>query len=82
MTVAGARLDHVVIVVSSLAEASRSFAAAGLTVTPGGRHDEIPTENALVAFADGSHLELLAHAMPPRATNCARYAPARAGSGT
>ena len=60
MTVAGARLDHVVIVVSSLAEASRSFAAAGFTVTPGGRHDAIPTENALVAFADGSYLELLA----------------------
>src|SRR5215472_18245097 len=60
MTVAGVRLDHVVVVVSSLAEATRSFAAAGFTVTPGGRHDAIPTENALVAFADGSYLELLA----------------------
>src|SRR5215471_9075151 len=54
------RLDHVVVVVSSLAEAARSFAAAGFTVTPGGRHDAIPTENALIAFADGSYLELLA----------------------
>ena len=55
-----ARLDHVVVVVSSLAEATTRFAAAGFTVTPGGRHDAIPTENALVAFADGSYLELLA----------------------
>ena len=60
MTAAGVRLDHVVVVVSSLAEATRSFAVAGFTVTPGGRHDAIPTENALVAFADGSYLELLA----------------------
>src|SRR5262245_25569131 len=55
-----ARLDHVVAVVSSLAEATRAFDAAGFTVTAGGRHDAIPTENALVAFADGSYLELLA----------------------
>jgi hypothetical protein len=54
------RLDHVVVVVSSLAEATREFTTAGFTVTPGGRHDAIPTENALIAFADGSYLELLA----------------------
>ena len=54
------QLDHVVVVVSSLAEATAMFAAAGFTVTPGGRHDVIPTENALIAFADGSYLELLA----------------------
>jgi len=54
------QLDHVVVVVSSLAEATRAFAAAGFAVMPGGRHDAIPTENALVAFADGSYLELLA----------------------
>ena len=54
------RLDHVVVVVSSLANASAWFTAAGFTVTPGGRHDAIPTENALVAFTDGAYLELLA----------------------
>ena len=48
------------VVVSSLADARARFSAAGFTVTPGGRHDAIPTENALVAFADGSYLELLA----------------------
>ena len=47
-------------VVTELAAASTAFRDAGFTVTPGGRHDGIPTENALVAFADGSYLELLA----------------------
>jgi hypothetical protein len=60
MPLGSARLDHVVVVVSSLAESVAAFAAAGFTVTPGGQHDAIPTENALVAFADGSYLELLA----------------------
>lgn len=54
------QLDHVVVVVSSLAEATAAFVAAGFTVAPGGQHDAIPTENALVGFADGSYLELLA----------------------
>jgi len=58
------RLDHVVVVVSSLADAGAWFTAAGFTVTPGGRHDAIPTENALVAFADGAYLELLAAREP------------------
>jgi len=53
-------LDHVVIVVPELRAAVGGFGEAGFTVTPGGRHDAIPTENALVAFADGSYLELLA----------------------
>jgi glyoxalase-like protein len=54
------RFDHAVVVVSSLVEATREFARAGFTVLPGGRHDALPTENALVCFADGSYLELLA----------------------
>ena len=54
------RLDHVVIIVPSLAEAVRRYADAGFTVTAGGQHDAIPTENALIALADGSYLELMA----------------------
>jgi hypothetical protein len=54
------RLDHAVLVVDSLATAVRDFTDAGFVVTPGGAHDALPTENALVAFADGSYLELLA----------------------
>jgi hypothetical protein len=54
------RFDHAVVVVESLPEAVRGFADAGFTVSPGGRHDALPTENALVAFADGAYIELLA----------------------
>src|SRR5262252_4447642 len=64
MTSVDIRLDHVVVVVTSLADATRAFAAAGFTVTPGGRHDAIPTENALICFADGSYVELLATREP------------------
>jgi len=60
MSVDGPRLDHVVVVVSPLADAVAAFTSAGFTVTPGGRHDALPTENALVCFADGTYLELLA----------------------
>jgi hypothetical protein len=52
--------DHVVVVVESLANAVREYRDAGFLVTPGGRHDAIPTENALVAFEDGGYLELIA----------------------
>ena len=52
--------DHVVIAVPSLAEAVGAYEAAGFQVLPGGRHDVIPTENALIAFEDGTYLELLA----------------------
>jgi len=64
VSAAPVRIDHVVLVVTSLADAVPAFAAAGFTVTPGGRHDTIPTENALVCFADGSYLELLAAREP------------------
>lgn len=58
------RFDHAVVVVDGLGPAADAFRAAGFTVTPGGRHDALPTENALVAFADGSYLELLAFRDP------------------
>lgn len=54
------RLDHLVVVVRSLTDATRLFTEAGFRVLPGGQHVELPTENALVAFRDGSYLELLA----------------------
>jgi len=52
--------DHVVVVVESLTQAVERYAAAGFSVSPGGRHDVLPTENALIPFADGSYLELIA----------------------
>src|SRR5580765_7781425 len=52
--------DHVVVIVESLAAATHAFEAAGFTVTPGGRHDALPTENALIGFEDDGYVELLA----------------------
>lgn len=60
----GPRFDHAVVLVPSLAWAVPAFEAAGFTVLPGGKHDAVPTENALVCFADGSYLELLAAREP------------------
>jgi len=53
-------LDHVVLVVGELPPAIRQFNQMGFTVTPGGIHAGGLTHNALVSFADGAYLELLA----------------------
>src|ERR1700722_3470664 len=52
-------IDHVAIVVSELESAIASYARAGFTVVRGGKHP-IGSHNALIAFADGSYLELIA----------------------
>ncbi|MBI4602153.1 MAG: VOC family protein [Planctomycetes bacterium] len=62
----GFLLDHVVLAVPDLQAASRDLAALGFTVTPGGEHPNLGTRNALVPFADGSYLELLAFDAPQR----------------
>src|SRR5918998_5896519 len=53
-------LDHFVIVVADLDRAIEDYAALGFTVTPGGVHADGRTHNALVPFADGTYLELIA----------------------
>jgi catechol 2,3-dioxygenase-like lactoylglutathione lyase family enzyme len=53
-------LDHVVILVRDLTAAVRDYSALGFTVVPGGEHADGASHNALVAFADGSYLELIA----------------------
>lgn len=53
-------IDHIVILVQDLSTATDDYTALGFTVTPGGVHADGATHNALVAFADGSYLELLA----------------------
>ncbi len=53
-------IDHIIIVVSDLNAATRQFDQLGFTVTPGGVHSGGLTHNALVPFADGTYLELLA----------------------
>jgi catechol 2,3-dioxygenase-like lactoylglutathione lyase family enzyme len=51
-------IDHLVIAVPDLEKAAAAYAELGFTVVPGGRHP-VGTQNALIAFADGSYLELL-----------------------
>src|SRR3972149_2900481 len=51
-------IDHLVVVVPDLGAAARSYAALGFTVVPGGRHP-VGTHNQLIAFADGSYIELI-----------------------
>ncbi len=58
-------IDHIVVVVPELEAAIRSYAELGFTVVRGGRHN-IGTHNALVAFADGCYLELIAFLHPVR----------------
>jgi hypothetical protein len=59
------RIDHVVIGVRDLAQASADYAAAGFIVTPGGEHTGgRRTHNALISFADTTYLELIAYREP------------------
>jgi catechol 2,3-dioxygenase-like lactoylglutathione lyase family enzyme len=57
-------LDHIVIAVSDLDAAIRDYRALGFSVVPGGEHAGGVTHNALVVFADGSYLELIAFRRP------------------
>lgn len=52
-------IDHIVVAVQDLEAAKKSYEALGFTVVEGGRHP-VGTHNALIAFADGSYIELIA----------------------
>jgi hypothetical protein len=54
------QIDHVVIAGSDLAQLTARFEAIGLKPDPGGVHADGQTHNALIGFADGSYLELIA----------------------
>ncbi|EIM97536.1 hypothetical protein WQE_28684 [Paraburkholderia hospita] len=53
------QIDHVVVAVRNLADASRSYRALGFNVVAGGAHGHAPTRNALIVFDDGSFIELI-----------------------
>lgn len=53
------QLDHVVFVARDLNAAIADHRRRGFTVTPGGEHADRVTRNALIAFRDGSYLELV-----------------------
>ena len=59
-------IDHIVIAVRDLAQASADFQRAGFTVTPGGEHTGGATHNALISFGDGAYFELIAFREPDR----------------
>lgn len=65
-------LDHAVIFVEDLTEATADFERIGFQVTPGGTHAGGLTKNALIALADGIYLELLAFTVPVTPENLAQ----------
>jgi catechol 2,3-dioxygenase-like lactoylglutathione lyase family enzyme len=52
-------IDHLVIVVRDLDQAVKDYIQLGFTVVPGGQHP-VGSHNALISFADGSYLEIIA----------------------
>ncbi|HEU0073376.1 MAG TPA: VOC family protein [Dehalococcoidia bacterium] len=65
-------IDHVVILVNDLDEAIDSYTRLGFSVVPGGRHN-VGTHNALIAFQDGSYIELIAFWEDDRTHRWHRY---------
>src|SRR3954471_17062285 len=57
-------IDHIVILVGELEQAIADYSALGFIVVRGGAHPDAVTHNALVAFADGAYLELIAFKQP------------------
>ena len=53
-------LDHVVIAVHDLDRSIADYRSLGFTVNPGGRHPGRSSHNALIVFADGAYIELIA----------------------
>jgi catechol 2,3-dioxygenase-like lactoylglutathione lyase family enzyme len=56
-------IDHIVIAVADLDQATRDYEALGFTVLPGGEHPR-GSRNALVVLADGAYLEIIAFPTP------------------
>lgn len=54
------QIDHIVIISADLDAAIANATEAGFTVIPGGTHGDGRTHNALVSFADGAYIELIA----------------------
>jgi catechol 2,3-dioxygenase-like lactoylglutathione lyase family enzyme len=58
-------IDHVVVAVNDLARTMHDYEHLGFTVTPGGDHAHRGSHNALITFADGSYIELIAFKHEP-----------------
>jgi len=57
-------IDHLVVAVTDLDGAVKTYRDLGFTVVPGGRHTEGATANALIGFRDTSYLELVGFTEP------------------
>jgi catechol 2,3-dioxygenase-like lactoylglutathione lyase family enzyme len=77
------KIDHLVIMVGNLATAIKDYAALGFTVLEGGLHKASPTHNALIVFADGVYLEIIAlrpgAENEPRSSRLEKWVPAGPG---
>jgi hypothetical protein len=61
-------IDHVIVIAEELDDLVRRYRELGFTVTAGGDHAGGQTHNALIPFADGSYIELLAFLGSKRAS--------------
>lgn len=59
-------IDHIVIVDQDLDALVEQARSVGFTVVPGGEHAGGMTHNALIAFQDGSYIELIAFIEPEK----------------
>jgi catechol 2,3-dioxygenase-like lactoylglutathione lyase family enzyme len=63
------RFDHAIIAALDLEAATADFEELGFTVVYGGEHAGGLTHNALITFADGTYLEVMAPTSPESITN-------------
>ncbi len=74
-------IDHIVIAVRDLELAIAEYTAAGFMVAPGGEHTNGTTHNALIPFADGSYVELIAWKQPDEPADTPWWHRFQAGEG-
>ncbi|KAL1741365.1 glyoxalase-like domain-containing protein [Schizophyllum fasciatum] len=58
-------LDHIVHLAPNVKDATESLTKLGFNVLPGGTHADGLTENALIAFPDGTYIELISFTHAP-----------------
>ncbi len=73
------RLDHIIVAVTDLEQAMADYGKLGFTVFYGGQHAGGVTHNALICFADGSYIELIAPTDPATPPQSSPYLGAGSG---
>ena len=75
------RIDHLVIGVHDLDQATSDYETLGFTVQPGGTHAGGLTHNALIGFEDGTYVELIAFTDPSQPSDHRWWEAIAAGEG-